>query len=117
MSRWVVLDWDDKPLPGSWPSREAATEQGLCGKYLLSGYRVTLRQRLSPRQEAVLHWVREGRPVHHDDPGVQAVATAFYSLDGRSAKGVMKTIWSLRRKALVHWCPDRDRWVARTAVP
>lgn len=37
---WVVLDYDDNPLPGEWDTEEEATDQGLCGKYLLSGYEV-----------------------------------------------------------------------------
>lgn len=37
---WVVTDYDDEPLPGSWPTERAAIDEGLCGKYLLSGHDV-----------------------------------------------------------------------------
>lgn len=37
---YVVLDYDDNPLPGSWPTEQEAIDQGLCGRYLLSGFEV-----------------------------------------------------------------------------
>lgn len=37
---WRVLDYDDTPLPGRWETEEAAIREGLCGRYLLSGYTV-----------------------------------------------------------------------------
>lgn len=41
--RWVVLDYDGEPLPGSWDTEEQAADQGLCRRYLLSGYEVAHR--------------------------------------------------------------------------
>ena len=37
---WVVLDYDGKPLPGEWPTEERAVDEGLCSRYLLSGFEV-----------------------------------------------------------------------------
>lgn len=34
---WAVTDWGGHPLPGRWPTKERAMEQGLLGVYLLSG--------------------------------------------------------------------------------
>lgn len=34
---WAVTDYDDKVLPGRWPTEELARDEGLCGRYLLSG--------------------------------------------------------------------------------
>lgn len=37
---WAVLDYDGNPLPGRWPTEDLAVEEGLCGRYLLSGHDV-----------------------------------------------------------------------------
>lgn len=37
---WVVLDYAGNRLPGSWPTESAAVDEGLCGRYLLSGHEV-----------------------------------------------------------------------------
>jgi hypothetical protein len=34
---WQVLDADGVALPGAWPTEALAVEEGLCGRYLLSG--------------------------------------------------------------------------------
>ena len=34
---WVVVDEDDKEMPGSWETEEEARELGLLGRYLLTG--------------------------------------------------------------------------------
>lgn len=39
-SEWGVLDYDGNLLPGTWPSEAEATDDGLCGRYLLSGAEV-----------------------------------------------------------------------------
>jgi hypothetical protein len=38
--RWHVVDYDGRPLPGDWPSEAEAVDEGLCGRYLLSGMEV-----------------------------------------------------------------------------
>lgn len=35
---WQVVDYDGNPLPGAWATEAEAHEQGVCGRYLLSGY-------------------------------------------------------------------------------
>lgn len=34
---WAITDYDGKPLPGRWVTKEMATQNGLLGVYLLSG--------------------------------------------------------------------------------
>jgi hypothetical protein len=37
---WAVLDHDGEPKPGRWATEDDATELGLAGRYLLSGFTV-----------------------------------------------------------------------------
>lgn len=37
---WHVVDYDGRPLPGTWPTEAEAVDNGLCGKYLLTGAEV-----------------------------------------------------------------------------
>lgn len=37
---WQVIDYDGNPLPGAWDTEEQAHEEGICGRYLLSGLEV-----------------------------------------------------------------------------
>lgn len=38
--RWVVLDYEGNPLPGDWQTEQEAIDEGLAGRYLLSGHDV-----------------------------------------------------------------------------
>ena len=37
---WQVVDYDGHPLPGAWKTEQQAHEEGVCGRYLLSGLEV-----------------------------------------------------------------------------
>lgn len=37
---WHVVDYDGRQLPGTWPTEAEAVDEGLCGRYLLSGMEV-----------------------------------------------------------------------------
>lgn len=37
---WRVLDYDGVPLPIEYDTEEAAVNEGLCGRYLFSGFDV-----------------------------------------------------------------------------
>lgn len=37
---WYVVDCDGNRLPGGWPTEGEAVDEGLAGRYLLSGFDV-----------------------------------------------------------------------------
>lgn len=37
---WYVVDYDGNRLPGGWPTEDKTVDDGLCGRYLLSGMEV-----------------------------------------------------------------------------